>query len=830
MALYFETVKFFGFLMLALLVTCGLYPLIHSGQNNELGTEYTVQVRDASSALLGETICTRSAAVSAILGTSVGASCNNEKTASYYSCPTQCLIFLETGETTDLDNLCSAHLPCRNSALTDAEKASCCHETLRGGLTHKMDEGNKAFGLFVNVVVMLIWAGWYHARQMRNAARINAHSVTVGDYAVRVKGLGMNKFTRQQMAEFMSHYGEVASVSYVKNVGKLLAAESVLFEQKMKLAELKAWNEPSDTPGGTLKALSDKKDLAGKQAFLAMFTKSASHSEATIKKMQIKCDGLAAKIEQLAKSPAMNDGEAFVTMNYEKHAGNVLADQRRNFMEVFFEYASCGCFGPPRLGGKRLRLSLAPEPDDINWENITVRGVRWFMLTLNAWLALGVAVTIGALIQQVFERYRNDVRQSTLDKELRAAALGETPEPDDGTLTLLSAVSGFVIVVINIALQKICKKLTAYQRFHTRTHHEASLMAKTFLVTMINTVIIPITASDCKRNNSSKGECLWYAPGGLIESAFYMQLFDAFLPHMKKLIDPKTKARRQLATFAKTQDMCERAMEPPDFVLAEYYADTLKTVALAVIYGPVLPISYLLGFIALCVTYCTDKYIALNKTRKPVRMKSQHAVYVFYAVQLLIFTQWLQGSLGWYSRDEPYLWFALSMIIVLIAYLVTFLQRVLSCKGHEDGGTGGVSYTTNMRTGGGGKAAAKEDDSHEGELSQREKLIKCQLLRISPGDFDKPGRLDMYHPPIGERSDERAKYLVEEYALFAEPVKGNPALMRGQHTHTGRHFVNPPAPGIKIQPPTKVNPNALLSPADVEQGNVRKNQVLPVTG
>ena len=33
----------------------------------------------------------------------------------------------------------------------------------------------------------------------------------------------------------------------------------------------------------------------------------------------------------------------------------------------------------------------------------------------------------------------------------------------------------------------------------------------------------------------------------------------------------------------------------------------------------------------------------------------------------------------------------------------------------------------------------------------------------------------------------------------------------------------------RIQPATKVNPNALLSPADVEQGNVRKNQVLPVT-
>ena len=170
------------------------------------------------------------------------------------------------------------------------------------------------------------------------------------------------------------------------------------------------------------------------------------------------------------------------------------------------------------------------------------------------------------------------------------------------------------------------------------------------------------------------------------------------------------------------------------------------------------------------------------------------------------------------------------MIIILIVYFITFLQHMMSCKDHEDGGTDEISYTANMRTGGGEAGAqASKQEASEGKLSQREKLIKCQLLRINPGDFDKPGRLDMYHPPIGERSDERVKYLVEEYALFNEPVKGNPQLMRGQYAHTGRHFVNPPAAGIKIPAPIKMNPLALLSPIDVNQGNIRRNQVQPVT-
>ena len=38
--------------------------------------------------------------------------------------------------------------------------------------------------------------------------------MTAGDYAAIISGLGTNGFTREDLAGFMSHYGEVASVAW----------------------------------------------------------------------------------------------------------------------------------------------------------------------------------------------------------------------------------------------------------------------------------------------------------------------------------------------------------------------------------------------------------------------------------------------------------------------------------------------------------------------------------------------------------------------------------------------------------------------------------------
>jgi len=61
--------------------------------------------------------------------------------------------------------------------------------------------------------------------------------------------------------------------------------------------------------------------------------------------------------------------------------------------------------------------------------------------------------------------------------------------------------------------------------------------------------------------------------------------------------------RRFLAPLARTQDMLDSLMKPPEFILAEKYAAICKTVALAILYGPVLPVSYLIALVGMASTY-----------------------------------------------------------------------------------------------------------------------------------------------------------------------------------------------------------------------------------
>ena len=79
--------------MLALLVCCGIQPLAHSSANNNLSTDYTVNVQSNTQARAQ--VCARETQPSAILGTSIGATCNDPLTASYYSCPTLCDVFID---------------------------------------------------------------------------------------------------------------------------------------------------------------------------------------------------------------------------------------------------------------------------------------------------------------------------------------------------------------------------------------------------------------------------------------------------------------------------------------------------------------------------------------------------------------------------------------------------------------------------------------------------------------------------------------------------------------------------------------------------------------
>jgi len=346
-------------------------------------------------------------------------------------------------------------------------------------------------------------------------------------------------------------------------------------------------------------------------------------------------------IDHLSSLETHNIGEAIVTFNYEAHCNNLYDDQRRTRTERLWDFIK-GAKSNPTFHGKNLHVAPAPEPSDVNWENFDVRGRRRHVRQAGAAAVLLLALGLGIALQVYSENMRQDLRVEMYDKKIKAAASGSKAPTfsDDAALQTLTIMSSTVIVLINILLTSVAKVLNDFQRFHTRTSYEASLMLKLTVVHVINSVIVPIATSRCTRREGDHGECLWYAPGGLIEEAFYLQCFNAFLPDLIAFADLDGRFKRRfLAPLARTQDMLDALMKPPEFILAEKYAAICKTVALAILYGPVLPVSYLIALVGMASTYWIDKWIALRRCQKPVRLKNESTVAVVYTMKALSVTQ-----------------------------------------------------------------------------------------------------------------------------------------------------------------------------------------------
>lgn len=92
-----------------------------------------------------------------------------------------------------------------------------------------------------------------------------------------------------------------------------------------------------------------------------------------------------------------------------------------------------------------------------------------------------------------------------------------------------------------------------------------------------------------------------------MESAFTIQLLNAFLPDLFSLLDPLRIFRYHvLSRFARSQEYCNSCALPVDFSLPLRFANTIKTVALATLYAPILPISPFIGLGSVLISYLAD--------------------------------------------------------------------------------------------------------------------------------------------------------------------------------------------------------------------------------
>ena len=717
----------------------------------------------------------------------------------------------------------------------------------------------------LTVVIVLAWILNYHRRQLVIARQVNEANITTADYTVAVSGLGDHEFRREDLANHMAHYGEVVACVYTKNIGALLAAEekyqaAVNTRDEIRSYRAKLAADDAERLGDGRGPRKTKRRPFGyafarlrKRMGVFLFNVAVCGgpgTEAHLRKLEARVKERRAKCVEAARVPIKNVGEAFVTFNYETHLNNCFEDHRRPFLERTLTYAFPKWkIGAPKFRDKILTVEAPPEPSDVSWANYgQSRGKRRVKNAL-AFLGMLAALFLGVGLQIQFQQLRDAARIESYDRALYSRATGtETALEDAAAIQSLTMISSFVIVAVNAFLSFAAKELSIWQKFRTQSEFEASLMLKLTVVHVINSILVPAAFSSCPRENvvpsgtdpeggdwygghvhspsyvaeenpsvpggvesntgkalmAENGKCLWYAPGGLVETAFYLQLFNAILPNVIAYVDVLGRLRRKyLARHARTQIMMDVAVEPPDFILATKYATQCKTVALAMVYGPILPVSYVLALFALFVSYFTDKILALKRCKKPVRQQNQATERVVLFMNVMALVQCVSSGVLFYDFRFPGYVFA--CVVLWILYQLLPLNRWLGIERDvttEDGGTGDLAFWSAMgKAGGKGRAPGRSGqrdarpprDEEDYARQAAARRFKSKLLNVPESELEKD-RLDIYFPTMPITAGEKImQMIIDGYKLPHMITPGNAALMRRQKAHTGgRARVAPP--------------------------------------
>ena len=115
--------------------------------------------------------------------------------------------------------------------------------------------------------------------------------------------------------------------------------------------------------------------------------------------------------------------------------------------------------------------------------------------------------------------------------------------------------------------------------------------------------------------------------------------------------------------------------------------------------------SYILAIIALFIAYFSDKTLALKRCQKPVRQQNQATERVVTFMNIMALVQiCFSGAMFFDGVHEE---FYIIGIIFWILYQIAPVKRLWGIERDdemEDGGTGGVSYWSNMGKEGGAVA------------------------------------------------------------------------------------------------------------------------------
>jgi hypothetical protein len=290
------------------------------------------------------------------------------------------------------------------------------------------------------------------------------------------------------------------------------------------------------------------------------------------------------------------------------------------------KYYLCCCFINKKkmskyLNRQRMRVYLAPDPEDVIWENMEFTFFQRFYRMIGIY-SLTIILILGAF-QIVYSL-------NSIQEEIK----------DEDWAEILKYTASFsisiVISILNIFLEFIMKYLTQMEKQKSKTNYYLSYSVKLSIFTLTTSAFLPYLSNYF--NRQLKG--LEYNNKNLINNMLILFLVNSFvtpiiwtinIPLIIKKIRICLIERKKYPDLMhfKTQKELNDIYELPDMQIASKYSYIFKTVLMTMFYLPIFPFGVVITLLGLILSYFLEKYNFTHNYKRPEMLNAKLGKFYF---------------------------------------------------------------------------------------------------------------------------------------------------------------------------------------------------------
>ena len=369
-------------------------------------------------------------------------------------------------------------------------------------------------------------------------------------------------------------------------------------------------------------------------------------------------------------------GCIFATFNTLKDKENFYNKYPHFYVELLFYYLKkmkdhiCCCFivKKKNKARERIRVHLAPEPEDVIWENMEFTVFqRFYRIVFIYCLSISLILVTLLIVYYLNERQK-DIEKKNWNELLKYI----------GSFTI-----SIIISILNVILEIIMKTFTKMEKPKSMTSYYLSYSIKLSIFTFVTSGLVPFLS------NFFSGRLKKHDNATLINNMFFLFLTNSFLKPILWTINIPLIIKKIRIFFIerkiepnsmhyKTQKELNELYEYPDMDIASKYSYITMTLYMSMFYLPIFPFGVTFSLLGLILAYFLEKYNFTHNYKRPEMLNERLGEFYLNIFICIIISYSFGDYFFNYSLFRNDIWPNINILIFATLSLIPYTKLIVN--------------------------------------------------------------------------------------------------------------------------------------------------------